>query len=69
MQNMNTLQSSLTPEQIEDLREEWSIYSPMQKEVIVDEYLALEGKNMLGFSDFLVEKLNLKNSWKNRCLA
>jgi len=61
----------MTAEQIADLKEEWSIYSNSQKLNIVDEYVRSAEDDCIfeGIYDFLIEKLNLRNSWKIRGLA
>jgi hypothetical protein len=56
----------MTPEQIEDLLIEWSIYNPQQQKVIEVEYQKRFGakKDEDHWLDFLKEKLEIEDYWK-----
>ena len=61
----------MTPEQIEDLLVEWSIYSPQQQKLIRKEYEEQFGANhnREHWLIFLKERLNIENYWKKTGLT
>lgn len=57
----------MTPEQINDLLIEWSIYSKDQQQLIRDEYTSVFGHNNdneTEWLNFLKEKLEIEEYWK-----
>ncbi len=61
-----TAETNMTPEQVEDLLIEWSIYSKTQQEKIIKEYQKTYG-NELGEShwlEYLKDVLEIEDYWK-----
>jgi len=56
----------MTPNQIEDLLVEWSIYSPQQQKAIRLQYESIYGLKTERdhWLNFLKERLNIENYWK-----
>jgi len=61
----------MTPEQIEDLLVEWSIYSPQQQKAIRQEYVREYGINTdkEHWFRYLKERLNIENYWRKTGLS
>ena len=58
--------NNMTPEQVEDLLIEWSIYSKTQQEKIINEYQKTYGNELgeLHWLEYLKEALEIEDYWK-----